>query len=103
MFIYYKRKDYTEEQLPDSVKGNRNFNPFIFMLPALCDMTATSLMYIGLILTSPSQFQMLRGALIIFTALLAVAFLGRRLKAYEWIGIVVVLLGLIIVGMFSSS
>lgn len=44
MYLYYKRKDYTEEQLPESVKGNRDFSPFIFLPPALCDMTATSLM-----------------------------------------------------------
>jgi len=99
MYYYYKRKDYTEEQLPESVKGNRNFSPFIFLPPALCDMTATSLMYIGLNLTSPSSFQMLRGALIIFTGFLSVAFLGRRLKIFEWFGIFLVMCGLIIVGM----
>lgn len=62
-------------------------------------MTATSLMYIGLILTSPSSFQMLRGALIVFTGLLSVAFLGRRLKIYEWLGIFLVICGLVIVGL----
>lgn len=57
-------------------------------------------MYIGLILTSPSSFQMLRGALIVFTGFLSVAFLGRRLKIFEWLGIFLVLCGLIIVGMY---
>ena len=37
------------------------FNPFIFLPPALCDMTATSIQYIGLTLTFASSFQMLRG------------------------------------------
>jgi hypothetical protein len=37
------------------------FNPVIFWLPALCDMTGTSLMYVGLTLTYASIFQMLRG------------------------------------------
>lgn len=99
MYYYYRRKDYTEEQLPESVKGSTNFSPFIFLPPALCDMTATSLMYIGLNLTSPSSFQMLRGALIIFTGFLSVAFLGRKLKLFEWIGIFSVMCGLVIVGL----
>lgn len=62
-------------------------------------MTATSLMYVGLNLTFASSFQMLRGAVIVFTGLLSVAFLGRRLRYFHWIGIFTVLLGLIIVGL----
>ena len=42
----------------------------IFLPPALCDMTATSVQYIGLTLTYASSFQMLRGAVIIFTGVL---------------------------------
>jgi drug/metabolite transporter (DMT)-like permease len=98
MRFYYKRRDYTEDQLPPSISGTRSFNPLIFLPPALCDMTATSLMYIGLNLTYASSFQMLRGALIIFTGFLSVAFLNRRLRAYEWFGIFVVMAGLVIVG-----
>ena len=36
-------------------------NMFLFLPPALCDVTATSMMYIGLTMTPASQFQMLRG------------------------------------------
>lgn len=43
------------------IRGNQEFNPWIFMPPAMCDMIATSLMYIGLTLTYASSFQMLRG------------------------------------------
>ncbi|XP_019637627.1 PREDICTED: solute carrier family 35 member F6-like [Branchiostoma belcheri] len=78
--------------------GNQNFNPLVFLAPALCDMTGTSLMYIGLNLTYASSFQMLRGAVIIFTGLLSVAFLGRKLKMHHWVGIFFVLIGLILVG-----
>ena len=37
------------------------FNPLIFFPPACCDVIATSLVYIGLNLTTASSFQMLRG------------------------------------------
>jgi len=47
------------------------------------------------------------GAVIIFTALLSVAFLGRVIKKHMWIGMFTVLLGLLLVGMadilFPSS
>ena len=37
------------------------FSPFIFLLPALCDLTATSMLYIGLTFTFASVAQMMRG------------------------------------------
>ncbi|XP_029984937.1 solute carrier family 35 member F6 isoform X2 [Sphaeramia orbicularis] len=77
----------------------QSFNPLLFFPPAMCDMTATSIMYVALNMTSASSFQMLRGAVIIFTGLLSVAFLGRRLKSSQWIGILITILGLVIVGL----
>lgn len=48
---------------PEGIDEDRvtSYNPFIFLPPALCDMTATSIQYIGLNLTYASSFQMLRG------------------------------------------
>lgn len=60
---------------------------------------ATSTMYVGLNLTYASSFQMFRGSVIIFVALLSVGFLQRRLVSREWSGIFIVIIGLTIVGM----
>ncbi|EDQ92026.1 uncharacterized protein MONBRDRAFT_14488 [Monosiga brevicollis MX1] len=82
------------------------YNPIIFLLPALCDCTATSTMYVGLTLTYASQFQMLRGSVIIFTGLLSKFWLGRKLEGFRWMGMVLVLIGLLCVGLaafFSGS
>ena len=64
----------------------------------MCDMTATSIMYIGLNLTYASSFQMFRGSVIIFVGLLSVGFLERILKRREWVGIFFVIIGLAVVG-----
>ncbi|KAM8832581.1 solute carrier family 35 member F6 [Spinachia spinachia] len=77
----------------------QSFNPLLFFPPAMCDMTATSIMYVALNMTSASSFQMLRGAVIIFTGLLSVAFLGRRLTPSQWVGILTTILGLVVVGL----
>jgi len=49
---------------------------------------------------------MLRGAIIVFTALLSVAFLRRSIKEKSWLGIACVVAGLVLVGVsdivFSS-
>ncbi|XP_061845757.1 solute carrier family 35 member F6 isoform X2 [Colius striatus] len=75
------------------------FSPLLFLPPALCDMTGTSIMYVALNMTSASSFQMLRGSVIIFTGLLSVAFLGRRLELSQWLGILVTIVGLVVVGL----
>lgn len=61
-------------------------------------MTATSVQYIGLTLTYASSFQMLRGAVIIFTGILSTIFLRRRLAWFKWTGMIFVIGGLVTVG-----
>ncbi|XP_036080613.1 solute carrier family 35 member F6 isoform X2 [Rousettus aegyptiacus] len=85
---------------PDaSMDPQQPFNPLLFLPPALCDMTGTSIMYVALNMTSASSFQMLRGAVIIFTGLFSVAFLGRRLALSQWLGILATIAGLVVVGL----
>lgn len=58
--FYMKWWTYKWRGIPLDV-GPQNFNPAIFWPASLCDMLATSLMYVGLNLTFASSFQMLRG------------------------------------------
>ena len=64
----------------------------------MCDMCATSVMYFGLNLTFASSFQMLRGSVMFFTAVLSVIFLKRIIQLYRWAGIGIVITGLVGVG-----
>ncbi|GLH14934.1 Solute carrier family 35 member F6 [Gryllus bimaculatus] len=65
LYFYYSRKQDGSIENVGLVKGNQNFNPFVLLPPALCDMCLTSLMYIGLNLTYASSFQMLRGLVVV--------------------------------------
>lgn len=99
IYFYKKRRSGELEDVVPLVQGNQHFNPWIFFPPALCDMLATSIMYVGLDLTFASSFQMLRGAVIIFTGLLSVTFLERILKITQWLGIGFIIAGLSVVGL----
>jgi drug/metabolite transporter (DMT)-like permease len=79
----------------------RPFSPLIFALPALCDCLGTSVMYLGLTMTYASVFQMLRGSVVVFTGILSVLVLHRKLKAFHWLGMALVCAGALVVG--SSS
>lgn len=81
-----------------TIFGPQKFIPFVWAIPAMCDLLGTSTMYVGLTWTFAASFQMLRGSVIIFTGLLSVAFLGTRLKIHHWVGMVFVIIGLLLVG-----
>jgi drug/metabolite transporter (DMT)-like permease len=74
------------------------FNPWTFCPPALLDVTATCIAYFGLTLTYASSYQMLKGSVIIFTALLSQFALGKHVSKTRWFGIFVIILGLTTVG-----
>lgn len=97
-YYYYNRRGDGSVDNNVLTKGSRIFNPFILLIPALCDMFATSIMYIGLNMTYASSFQMLRGSVIVFTGLLSIGFLNRKLGVREWTGIGFVIIGLAFVG-----
>ena len=78
------------------------FNPLIFLFPACCDMTGTSVMNVGLTMTYASSYQMLRGAVMIFTGLLSVAFLRDRLRGRQWFGMMFVVVGLLVIGVGNA-
>eukprot|EP00762_Andalucia_godoyi_P006133 ANDGO_00321.mRNA.1 Uncharacterized protein C12G12.12 len=87
---------------PDLQYGfTRKRDWFIFVPPCLCDLTGTTLSGIALVLTTASVYQMLRGSILVFTAILSVVFLKRRLRASQVFGILVVVCGLIFVGVAS--
>ena len=76
------------------------FQP-ILLLPTLADLTGTTLSGIGLLYIYASVWQMIRGSIIIFTGLLSIMFLGRKLSAIHWAGMVSATIGLAIVGTAS--
>lgn len=79
-------------------KGSRTFKKLVLLPPAMMDITATSLMYFGLSLTNASSFQMLRGSVIVFVAILSLFILKRRISLREWTGIILIIVALVLVG-----
>lgn len=52
-----QNSDDDDESLPESGR----FSPLLFLPSAMCDLVASSLIYIGLNMTNAASFQMLRG------------------------------------------
>ncbi|KAJ2237756.1 hypothetical protein H4R99_000717 [Coemansia sp. RSA 1722] len=71
----------------------------LMWIPAACDLLGTTLMNVGLFFTTASVYQMLRGAVVIFSGLFSVLFLGHRLERFQIISIMMVVVGVTIVGL----
>lgn len=98
LLVFYVLKARGVDTGSELTKSGKPFNTWLLALPALCDMTATSTMYLGLSLTDASIFQMLRGSCVVFTAVFSVVFLKRKQYAYHWVGVGLVLAGTAVVG-----
>lgn len=70
-------------------------------VPAVLDLIATVLMYVGLLSVTASVYQMLRGAMLVFAALFGTVFLKRQLNSLHYGGIIGTLIGIAIVGAAS--
>jgi len=88
-------------------KGKTNLlptaSPFQLMLPAACDFIGTTIMTFGLSMIAGSIYQMLRGSLIIFTAIFSIIFLKSKIYRHNYLGIFSVILGLVLVGVAAFN
>jgi len=72
-------------------------------IPAACDLLATAFACIGIMYIPASVWQMLRGATIIFAAMFSIACLGRKLLGFNWLGLLLCVIGVTIVGLASMA
>mmetsp|Transcript_31792 Transcript_31792/g.72845 ORF Transcript_31792/g.72845 Transcript_31792/m.72845 type:complete len:374 (+) Transcript_31792:120-1241(+) len=75
------------------------FPKSIMIIPAICDLTASTLIHAAYVFIPASIAQMTRGSIVIFTCLASVFFLGRRQYAFHYTAVVLVATGIAIVAM----
>ena len=68
-------------------------------LPAFLDLLNTILGNLGLVFVNSSIYQMTRGSVVIFSAILTVKWLGRVLRSFHYYSILIVLVAVVIVGL----
>ncbi|OMJ17772.1 Solute carrier family 35 member F6 [Smittium culicis] len=76
-------------------------NNLLLSIPAMCDVISTTLLNVGLLFTTASVYQMLRGLVVIFVGLFSVKFLGHSLTRDQWVSLVMIVTGALIVGTSS--
>merc|ERR1719326_2209377 len=101
------RKDHgLETALIDNESANKKSISWgrkvtLVAIPAAFDLAATALCCIGILFIPASVWQILRGSAIVFCALFSVWFLKRTMYAFHYIGILLCVLGVALVGYAS--
>jgi len=78
----------------------------ILIVPSLCDLLCTLLLLVAQLYITASLWQMMRGSVIIITAILKRFVLQSHLKWYMWVGVCVITSAMVLVGstsFFSSN
>jgi len=72
---------------------------FVLIIPAVFDLVATCLCMYGLLFVSVSVYQMLRGSAIVFVAIFKQTVLKDVLKRFQWVGISLNVVSIVLVGL----
>jgi hypothetical protein len=65
-------------QMAQKTKLKTNINPLLLAIPATFDFCGSTLMFVALTQCAASVYQMMRGIIVVITAGMAMAFLGRK-------------------------
>ena len=83
--------------------ASRKLNPLWYLIPTFFEFTASSLLFLGLTQIAASVYQMLKGSLVVVTAILSIFFLHRKLITHHYLGITIVVTGALLVGTSQRS
>jgi hypothetical protein len=108
LYTWLRSRSHKSVQLPSEEEATsapgkkpqplRGWKYLLLWAPAICDLTGTTLMNVGLLLSPVSIYQMTRGSVVLFVAILSVIFLRRHLWFYQWFSLLIVMGGVSLVG-----
>jgi len=73
----------------------------VLIVPSLCDLMCTLLLLVAQLYITASLWQMMRGSIIVITALLKRYVLAHRLKKHMWLGVATITLAMVLVASTS--
>ena len=98
-FIQYHLLPLFKKDERKEKKKSMTWKGYLLMLiPALFDFAATYLMNFALIVVSSNIFQIMKGCVILFTALLAVFYRKHKMYLYEIVGVIIIVVSLVVIG-----
>jgi len=119
LFVYFgkkmtQKKKTDEDEVPLSPgtqaatenKLKTSINPLLLAIPATFDICGSTLMFVALTQCAASIYQMMRGIIVLITAIMSILFLGNKQYCHHWSSLFVIVAGVAVVGLvgvISSS
>lgn len=82
----------------NKVQLKTKINPLLLAIPAAFDICGSTLMFVGLTQCAASIYQMMRGAIVVITAAMAMIFLGRKQYLHHYVSLTLIVCAVAIVG-----
>ena len=110
LFYYFIYRKFIKESLPvhdpltpASPKIGRlsKIGKFVFIIPSLFDFTGSTLLFLGLVLSAASVYQMMAGFSMIVVTIYSVLFLKVTLFRHQILGVLFAFIGVCLVGLAS--
>lgn len=98
MALYGMKRMFSSSEGPS---GREGVNPAVIAFPAMFDICGSSLMFVALTMCAASVYQMMRGVIVVITAMMAIFFLGRRQYAHHYISLTLIVFGVFVVGLVN--
>jgi len=98
LFWYIQQRFFTQPEDRDVVPTK---TLMILIIPCICDLMCTLLLLVAQLYITASMWQMLRGSVIIITAVLKCNVLNIQLRRHMWIGVFVITIAMIMVASTS--
>jgi drug/metabolite transporter (DMT)-like permease len=87
-----------QSRLPVEARDKVDYQTMaILIVPSLCDLLCTLLLLVAQLYITASLWQMMRGSIMIITALLKSFALNHRLRIHMWLGVGVITIAMILV------
>ena len=83
IFFYMIQQSFLDKKDRDTIS---NKTLLVLMIPSICDLLCTLLLLVAQLYITASMWQMLRGSVIIITAILKRVVLNHRLRMHMWSG-----------------
>ena len=82
-------------------KLKTSINPLLLALPATFDICGSTLMFVALTQCAASIYQMMRGIIVLITAIMSIIFLGNKQYCHHWSSLFVIVAGVAVVGLIG--
>lgn len=98
IFIWLVQQSFLKEGDRDQISYR---TMAILVIPSLCDLLCTLLLLVAQLYITASLWQMMRGSIIVITAILKTVVLDHNLKKHMWLGVSIITFAMLLVASTS--